>query len=73
MATEKKKKSFLRGPFIWVLLALLVLIPVLSTLTSGGGNRVDTNVGLELLQDDKATEAKIYDGDQKVELTLAED
>ncbi|MCM3332224.1 ATP-dependent zinc metalloprotease FtsH [Kocuria palustris] len=74
MATEKKKKkSFLRGPFIWVLLALLVLIPVLSTLTSGGGNRVDTNVGLELLQDDKATEAKIYDGDQKVELTLEED
>jgi len=73
LATEKKKKSFLRGPFIWVLLALLVLIPVLSTLTSGGGNRVDTNVGLELLQDDKATEAKIYDGDQKVELTLAED
>ena len=40
MATEKKKKSFLRGPFIWVLLALLVLIPVLSTLTSGGGSRV---------------------------------
>ncbi len=73
MATAKKKKSFLGGPFIWVLLALLVLIPVLSTLTSGGGSRVDTNVGLQLLQDGDATEAKIYDGDQRVELTLAED
>ena len=73
MATAKKRTSFLGGPFIWILLALLVLIPVLSTLTSGGGSRVDTNVGLELLQDDKATEAKIYDGEQKVELTLADD
>ncbi|NHU85629.1 ATP-dependent zinc metalloprotease FtsH [Kocuria sp. JC486] len=73
MATAKKKQGFFGGPFFWILLAMLVLVPVITTLTSGDGSRVDTNVGLQLLQDDKATEAKIYDGEQRVELTLADD
>ncbi|MDO4255259.1 MAG: ATP-dependent zinc metalloprotease FtsH [Kocuria sp.] len=73
MATAQKKQGFFGGPFFWILLALLVLIPVINTLTSNDGNRVDTNVGLELLKDNKATEAKIHDGEQRVDLTLAED
>lgn len=73
MATAKKKQGFFGGPFFWILLALLVLIPVINTLTSHDANRVDTNVGLQLLKDHKATEAKIHDGEQRVDLTLAED
>ncbi|MUN54444.1 ATP-dependent zinc metalloprotease FtsH [Kocuria koreensis] len=60
----------LKGPYFWIFLALLVLLPVIFVSTSSSTNRVDTNVGMELLKDDKVNEAKIYDGDQKVELSL---
>ncbi|GGG60787.1 ATP-dependent zinc metalloprotease FtsH [Kocuria dechangensis] len=73
MATAKKPTNFFRGPWFWVLLGVLVLFPIVGSLTTGGGGRVDTNVGLELLQDNKVSEAKIYDGQQKVELQLKED
>ncbi|HST73682.1 ATP-dependent zinc metalloprotease FtsH [Kocuria sp. U4B] len=73
MATAKKPNNFFRGPWFWVLLAVLVLFPLVGTLTTGSSGRVDTNVGLGLLADDKVAEAKIYDGQQKVELQLKED
>ncbi|MCJ8503354.1 ATP-dependent zinc metalloprotease FtsH [Kocuria flava] len=73
MATAKKPNNFFRGPWFWVLLAVLVLFPLVGTLTTGSSGRVDTNVGLQLLDDGKVSEAKIYDGQQKVELQLEED
>jgi cell division protease FtsH len=73
LATAKKPNNFFRGPWFWVLLAVLVLFPLVGTLTTGSSGRVDTNVGLGLLADDKVAEAKIYDGQQKVELQLKED
>ncbi|ALU39384.1 cell division protein FtsH [Kocuria flava] len=73
MATAKKPNNFFRGPWFWVLLAVLVLFPLVGTLTTGSSGRVDTNVGLQLLADGKVSEAKIYDGQQKVELQLEED
>lgn len=71
-STQKKplKDRILKGPYFWIFLALLVLLPVIFVSTSSSTNRVDTNVGMELLKDDKVDEAKIYDGDQKVELSL---
>ena len=33
---------------------------------------VDTNVGMALLKDDKAAQARVVDGDQRVDLTLRE-
>ncbi len=38
-----------------------------------GARQVDTNVGLQLLNDHQVKSAKIYDGDQRVELQLKED
>nr|WP_237207378.1 ATP-dependent zinc metalloprotease FtsH [Rothia nasimurium] len=35
--------------------------------------RVDTNVGISLLNDEKVVSAKIFDGDQRVDLELKED
>ncbi|WP_269928860.1 ATP-dependent zinc metalloprotease FtsH [Kocuria massiliensis] len=71
--TNRKKtlrERILKGPYFWIFLALLVLLPMIFVSTSSSSNRVDTNVGMELLKDDKVDEAKIYDGDQKVELSL---
>ena len=73
MATAKKPTSFFKGPYFWILLAVVVLVPVGASLFSPTTSRVDTNVGLDLLQDGKAKEAKIYDGEQKVELSLKDD
>jgi len=58
---------------VWVLIGVAALLLFLPTLTSGNTGRVDTSVGLELLKDHKATEAKIYDGDQRVDLSLKQD
>ncbi|NLS10035.1 ATP-dependent zinc metalloprotease FtsH [Nesterenkonia sp. MY13] len=68
-------KKIFTGPLFWILLAVLVLLVVIPTLfsSSGTGQRVDTNVGVELIQDGEATEARIDDGDSRVDLTLAED
>ncbi|MGX6396758.1 ATP-dependent zinc metalloprotease FtsH [Rothia kristinae] len=75
--TSPQKKTvrqrLFKGPYFWIVLALVGLATVLFTTMSAETNRVDTNVGIELLQDHKATEAKMYDGDQKVELSLKDD
>ncbi|MEE1621406.1 ATP-dependent zinc metalloprotease FtsH [Zafaria sp. Z1313] len=57
---------------IWVLIGVVALIVFLPSLTSNNTGRLDTSVGLQLLQEDKATEAKIFDGDQRVDLSLKE-
>ncbi len=71
---DNQKKGFwgklISGPWF---IALVVLI-VIGSISMGGlfssSNQVDTNVGVQLLEDKKVTSAKIYDGDQKVELEL---
>ena len=68
-----KSKSFFKGPVIWIALALAALLIILPALSSGSGaSQVDTKVGLELLEDNKVEQAKIYDGDQRVDLLLKE-
>ncbi|WP_022873365.1 ATP-dependent zinc metalloprotease FtsH [Nesterenkonia alba] len=68
-------KKIFTGPLFWILTAvllLLVVVPLLFT-SSGAGQRVDTNVGMELIEDGQVTEARIDDGDSRVDLTLAEE
>ncbi|AUZ86348.1 ATP-dependent zinc metalloprotease FtsH [Arthrobacter sp. MDT1-48-3] len=68
-----KFKNIFKGPFFWIILAVVALLLVLPSLFGTGSSRVDTNVGLQLLEDDKVSQAKIYDGEQRVDLTLRED
>ncbi len=67
-------KKIFTGPLFWILLAVLILLVAVPALfsTSGAGQRVDTNVGMELIEDGQVTEARIDDGDSRVDLTLAE-
>ncbi len=68
-----KSKNIFRGPLFWIVLAVVALLLILPTIFNNSGSRVDTNVGLELLADDQVEQAKIFDGENRVDLTLRED
>ena len=68
-----KFKNFFRGPIFWIVLAVAALLVILPSVFNSSGARVDTNIGLELLESDQVEQAKIYDGEQRVDLTLRED
>lgn len=59
---------FLPGAAIVVMLAFLM-----ASFFTQPSRQVDTNVGLQLLNDHQVKSAKIYDGDQRVELQLKDD
>ena len=66
-------KRLLRGPLPWVVISVGVLILVFQLLSGGGTKQVDTEAGLRLLADPgRVTQARIVDGDQRVQLTLAQ-
>ena len=67
-----KAKKILNSWAIWVLVGAVALLIFLPTLASGNTGRVDTSIGLQMLQQDKASVAKIFDADQRVDLTLKE-
>ncbi|MCU1637390.1 MAG: cell division protein FtsH [Microbacteriaceae bacterium] len=63
-------KKLLRGPLLYILLAIVVVSVGFSLLSGGGFREVTTQRGLELLADDKVATANIIDGEQRVDLTL---
>lgn len=67
-------KKIFTGPLFWILLAVLLLVIVVPMLltSDGSGQRVDTNVGMDLIEDGQVTEAQIDDGDSRVDLSLSE-
>jgi len=68
-----KLKNLFKGPIIWIVLVLVILLIAVPNLAGPQSSRVDTSVGLSLLQDKKAEQARINDGAQSVDLTLRED
>jgi cell division protease FtsH len=65
-------KRILRGPIIWILLAVAAVAIAISLITSSGFRQISTQQGIELLGDDGAVKTvKVVDGDQRVDLTLA--
>ena len=66
-------KRLTRGPFLWILLAVLILWIAASSVLSSGVQRIDTSQGLELLEGDTVEQVRIVDGQQRVDLTLTED
>ena len=65
-----KMKKFLRGPWLWVGLALGVMLIGSQLMSTQQFTKVDTQVGLELIETGKAKTVKIFDGDQRVDVTL---
>ena len=65
-------KKLLRGPLIWVLIALLVVFTSFRLLAGGGPQPIDTSTGMELLEGDTLEAVEINDGYQRVTLSLSE-
>lgn len=66
-------KRLTRGPAIWIAVAVIILWLGASSFMSEGIQRIDTSDGLALLEGDTVEQAKIVDGQQRVDLTLSED
>lgn len=64
-------KRFTRGPLLWIL-GIVVLLLLVTQLWSGGGNfkQADTSTVLEQIRTGNVSNAKIVDKDQRIELTL---
>jgi cell division protease FtsH len=63
-------KKILSGPFIWIFLAIIILITGTSLINSQSFQQVDTKYGLELIESGKAKSVKILDGEQRVDIEL---
>lgn len=68
-----KAKNFFKGPGIWIVVVVGLLLVAFATLAPGGAARIDTDKGLELLANNKVQQAKIFDGENRVDLTLKDD
>ena len=66
-----KLKKFLKGPWLWLALALTVVLIGSSLLSSNQYQRVDTQVGLELISSGQAKAVQVIDGDQRVDVQLS--
>ena len=64
-------KKLFRGPFIYILIAIVVVWIGSSLLMQSGFKQVTTQQGLEFISSDKVASAKIVDGEQRVDLTLS--
>ncbi|WP_454296248.1 ATP-dependent zinc metalloprotease FtsH [Salana multivorans] len=65
-------KKFARGPLLWILLPIVVLLLGLSLLRPGGFVTIDTSEGIALLQGDTVEQVEITEGYNRVQLTLTE-
>ncbi|MEY4713909.1 MAG: hypothetical protein RIQ37_239, partial [Actinomycetota bacterium] len=63
-------KKFVRGPWLWILLAVSVVFVGSSLLNTQQFVKVDTQVGIEMIESGKAKSVQIFDGDQRVDVVL---
>jgi len=66
-------KRLTRGPAVWIALSVLLVWIGVSALSGTGVQRIDTSDGLKLLAQGKVEQAKVTEGQQRVDLTLTED
>ncbi len=66
-------KRILRGPFLYISLAVVLVVVAFSLLTNTGYKEISTQKGLELLSTSKVESATIVDAEQRVDLILKAD
>src|SRR5699024_6107659 len=66
-------KKLLRGPLIWILIPIIVIIVSFQLMSGGGVQQIDTSAGLQLLKGDTVEQVEITDDYQRVNLTLSKD
>ena len=65
-------KKLVRGPVLWIAAAILLLYFATTALLVPSAQQIDTSDGLALLQGETVTRAEMFDGQQRVVLTLSE-
>ncbi|PRI12611.1 ATP-dependent zinc metalloprotease FtsH [Leucobacter massiliensis] len=70
--SASKSRKLFRGPLLYLILAPLIVLLGWSLLSGGNTREVTTERGMQMLAEGKATQAEIIDGDQRVNLKLAE-
>ncbi len=65
-------KRLARGPVVWIVLAVLILWLGASAFMTSGVQRIDTSDGMGLLEGKTVEQAKVVEGQQRVDLVLRE-
>ncbi len=60
----------MRGPWLWIAAALIVVFVGSSLMNTQQFTKVDTQVGLEMISSGQAEKVTIFDGDQRVDVVL---
>jgi cell division protease FtsH len=63
-------KRLTRGPVIWVIIGLVVVMIGARALTPNQFTAIDTSKAIELIKSDSVKSAELIDGEQRVELVL---
>lgn len=66
-------KRILRGPYIWILLAVVGIFVGWTFIAQSGTQEISTQKGLEQLSDGKVSSAVVNSTEQRVDLTLRND
>jgi cell division protease FtsH len=65
-----KLKKFVRGPWLWIAIALIVVFAGSSLMNTQQYTKVDTQVGIEMIRSGSAEKVTVFDGDQRVDVVL---
>ncbi len=68
-----KVKKLFKGPFVWIIVVVVLIGAGLFTLTGTGTSRVGTSEALGLLNNDKVVSAKIFGSEGRVDMVLKDD
>ncbi|MEO6530173.1 MAG: ATP-dependent zinc metalloprotease FtsH [Specibacter sp.] len=68
-----KVKKLFKGPFVWIVVVVVLIGAGLFTLTGTGTSRIGTSEGLNLLSSDKVASAKVFGSEGRVDLILKDD
>ncbi len=66
-------KRLARGPILWVVLAVVMILIAFATLRVPSTQAIDTSDGLALLKGGTVEQVRITDGLQRVDMTLTQD
>lgn len=68
-----KVKKLFKGPFVWIVVVVVLIGAALFTLTGTGQTRIGTSEALGLLQNDKAVSVKVFGSEGRVDMVLKDD
>ena len=66
-----KLKKILSGPYVWIVVAIAILVTGTTLINAETYQQVDTKYGLQLIESGKAKSVKILDGEQRVDVELS--